>query len=93
MIHDKELGLITFKQSLRAKRMSVRILSNSLQVSLPRGYKEKDGLKFIDEIREKFLPIQCRSMMVGVRGVLRNLKTLRKTQKPKNDEIRESDLG
>ncbi len=32
-------------------------------------------------------------MMVGVRGVLRNLKTLRKTQKPKNDEIRESDLS
>ena len=58
MIHDKELGLITFKQSLRAKRMSVRILSNSLQVSLPRGYKEKDGLKFIDEIREKLLQRQ-----------------------------------
>ena len=58
MIQDKDLGEITFKQNLRAKRMSIRILSNSLLVSLPRGYGEKEGLKLIDEIREKLIKRQ-----------------------------------
>ena len=58
MIQDKDLGEITFKQNLRAKRMSIRILSNSLLVSLPRGYGEKEGLKFIDDIREKLIKRQ-----------------------------------
>ena len=58
MIQDKDLGQITFKQNLRARRMSVRILRNSLLVSLPKGYKEKDGLKFIDEVREKLIKRQ-----------------------------------
>ena len=58
MIQDKDLGLIIFKQHLRAKRMSIRILSDSLEVSLPRGFREKDGLKFIDEIREKLIKRQ-----------------------------------
>lgn len=58
MIQDKDLGNITFKQNLRARRMSVRILSDSLLVNLPGGYKEKDGLKFIEEIREKLVKRQ-----------------------------------
>ncbi len=58
MVQDKDLGLITFKENIRAKRMSVRIMSDSLLVNLPKGYKEKDGLKFIDEIREKLIKRQ-----------------------------------
>ena len=50
---DKELGTIIFKQNARARRMSIRILRDSLHVSLPYGFTEKDGLKFIEEVREK----------------------------------------
>ncbi|MBP1637750.1 MAG: hypothetical protein H6Q18_539 [Bacteroidetes bacterium] len=59
MTVDKDLGTITFSHNQRAKRLSVRILSDSLQVTLPKNQTEKDGLKFIDEIREKLIKKQA----------------------------------
>ena len=58
MITDKELGTISFRQSARAKRINVRILSDSLVVTLPVGSREKDAMKFIDEVREKLIKRQ-----------------------------------
>ncbi|MHB9054905.1 MAG: M48 family metallopeptidase [Paludibacteraceae bacterium] len=58
MIQDKEIGLITFNQNVRARRISIRILSDSLLVNLPRGYQEKDALKFIEGIRDKIIKRQ-----------------------------------
>ena len=58
MIQDKDLGKIEFKQNTRARRMSIRILSDSLLVNLPVGYSENDGLKFIEKIRLKLIKRQ-----------------------------------
>ena len=53
MITDNDLGTISFRQSTRAKRISVRIHADSLEVTLPAGSREKDALKFINEVRAK----------------------------------------
>ncbi len=55
---DKELGTIVFKRSKRAKRMNVKIFSERLEVSLPYGCSENDGMRFINSIREKLLKQQ-----------------------------------
>lgn len=49
---DKDLGTIVFKRSKRAKRMNIKIFSESLEVRLPHGFSENDGIKFINDIRE-----------------------------------------
>ena len=53
MITDNDFGTISFRQSTRAKRISVRIHADSLEVTLPAGSREKDALKFINEVRAK----------------------------------------
>ncbi|HNX87627.1 MAG TPA: M48 family metallopeptidase [Paludibacteraceae bacterium] len=58
MISDKDLGTITFRRSTRTTRISVRILSNSLVVTLPPGSSETDALKFIDSVRPKLIKKQ-----------------------------------
>ncbi|MFV0391721.1 MAG: M48 family metallopeptidase [Paludibacteraceae bacterium] len=62
MVVDKELGEIHFKQNLRAKRMNVRVQTGRLLVTLPPGFKESDGLRFIESIREKLVHRQAETM-------------------------------
>lgn len=57
-ISDTELGEIIFKRSIRAKRMNIKILSERLEVSLPKGFSEKDGMKFVNDVRPKLLKKQ-----------------------------------
>ncbi len=52
-IEDKEFGEIRFYRSVRAKRMNVRVYPDYLRVALPLGQSEKDGLKFIDDVRDR----------------------------------------
>lgn len=58
MITDNDFGTISFRQSTRAKRISVRIHADSLEVTLPAGSREKDALKFINEVRPKLIKRQ-----------------------------------
>ncbi len=54
-INDSQLGEIVFKRSLRARRLSIKILSGRLEVILPRGYSVKHGLEFLNSVREKLI--------------------------------------
>lgn len=60
MITDKELGNITFERSLKAKHMRINILSDGLKVVLPKGFAEKDGLRFIEKVRGKLVQRQSK---------------------------------
>ncbi len=55
---DKELGEIFFKRNLRSKRMSIKILSGRLEVNLPQGFTENEGMRFVNSVREKLLKRQ-----------------------------------
>lgn len=55
---DKDFGTIVFKRSKRAKRMNVKVFSERLEVSLPYGFSENDGMQFVNNIREKLLKKQ-----------------------------------
>ncbi|GHT18757.1 zinc protease [Bacteroidia bacterium] len=55
---DRELGEIFFLNKNNIKRLSVRILPNSLQVNLPHGISQKDALVFIEKNREKIFKKQ-----------------------------------
>lgn len=64
---DKELGTIIFSRSRRGKRMSVKIFPKRLEVSLPYDSSEKDGMQFVNSIREKLLN---RQKMASEKSVL-----------------------
>lgn len=55
---DKEFGEVFFKQNLRSKRMFVKILPEHLEVNLPRGFTEKNGLQFLFSEKDKILKKQ-----------------------------------
>lgn len=50
---DLKLGEIEFKHSSKARRINVRILENSLKVTLPQGVKIHEALDFIQSVSEK----------------------------------------
>ena len=52
---DTELGKIEFIQSERAKNINVRILKDSLRVTLPRRATETDAMCFINSVRERIV--------------------------------------
>ncbi|NLI72773.1 MAG: M48 family metallopeptidase [Bacteroidales bacterium] len=52
---DEVLGEILFKQNLRSKRMFVKILPGHLEVNLPHGFTEKNGLQFLFNEKDKIL--------------------------------------
>ncbi|MDR1652687.1 MAG: M48 family metallopeptidase [Prevotellaceae bacterium] len=57
MIHD-DFGEISFLKKNNIKYLSVRILPDSLQVNLPTGVSQEDGMIFIEKNREKILKKQ-----------------------------------
>lgn len=60
-IQDEELGEITFKRNLRSKRMSIKILAQSLEVNLPKGFTPREGLDFVNSVRSRLLKKQQRA--------------------------------
>jgi predicted metal-dependent hydrolase len=58
MLSDPELGTIEFVRNERSKHIRVRILSNSLKVTLPLDATENDAIKFINSIRPKLIQKQ-----------------------------------
>jgi predicted metal-dependent hydrolase len=52
---DPELGKIEFIQSERAKNINVRILKDSLRVTLPKRATETDAMRFINSVRERII--------------------------------------
>ena len=55
---DSELGEIVFRKNLRSRRMSIKILSDCLEVVLPIGFSEKDGMNFVESVRAKLISKQ-----------------------------------
>lgn len=55
MVTDVDLGTIEFVRSERAKFIRVRILSNSLRVSLPHNVTQEEAMKFIQSVRSKLI--------------------------------------
>jgi len=60
MLSDPELGTIEFVRNERSKHIRVRILSNSLKVTLPPRSTENDAIKFINSIRPKLIQKQSK---------------------------------
>jgi len=52
---DSDLGTIEFVRSARAKNINVRILKDSLRVSLPARATEEEAMRFINSVREKII--------------------------------------
>ncbi|VBB47282.1 conserved hypothetical protein [uncultured Paludibacter sp.] len=77
MIQDKELGNITFELSLKAKRMRAMILPDGIRVVLPKGFSEKDGIKFVESVRGKIrqrqAKIQHKSIVITEEKPLKTL--------------------
>ncbi len=91
MISDSELGNITFERSLKAKRLQAKILSDGIKVVLPKGFSEKDGMKFIESVRNKIrkrqTKIQHRSIFIDENNPLKTLTFLVKVQKSERKDI------
>ena len=58
MLQDTDLGTIEFVVNERAKHIRVRILPNSLRVTLPVRATQKEAMNFIDSIRQKLIAKQ-----------------------------------
>ena len=58
MLQDTDLGAIEFVVNERAKHIRVRILPNSLRVTLPVRATQKEAMNFIDSIRQKLIAKQ-----------------------------------
>ncbi|HHT23682.1 MAG TPA: M48 family metallopeptidase [Bacteroidales bacterium] len=50
---DKDFGTIVFKRSNRARRMNIKVFAERLEIILPYGFSEMDGMQFLNSIREK----------------------------------------
>ncbi|MFV0472481.1 MAG: M48 family metallopeptidase [Paludibacteraceae bacterium] len=91
MIIDKELGTIHFEQSLRAKRLSVRVLSDGIKVVLPQGVLTEDGMKFVESVRSKILTkqeeIQSKTIVISEENLLQTLTFRVNVRKAKRSNI------
>lgn len=58
MLTDADLGNIEFVRNERSKYIKVRILSQSLRVTLPLHASEQEALKFIDSVRSRLIAKQ-----------------------------------
>lgn len=91
MISDNELGNITFERSLRAKRLQAKILPDGIKVILPRGFSEKDGMKFVESVRSKIRQrqskIQHRSITINDENPLKTLTFMAQVQKTDRKDI------
>lgn len=58
MVTDPELGKIEFVHNERSKYIKVRILPQSLKVTLPLNATEQDAIRFIDSVRKKLIQKQ-----------------------------------
>lgn len=74
---DQELGTIIFKRNLRAKRLSIKIHSQRLEVNIPRGLTQTDGMKFVNSVRKKLIKKQLqaakKSIIITVNSPLETL--------------------
>lgn len=89
-LDDKELGRIVFKRNLHAKRLSIRIHSEKLEVNIPKGFSEKDGMKFVNSVRDKLLKkqnsAQQKSILITENSPLQTRTFLVQVKKtPRND--------
>lgn len=91
MISDSELGNITFERSLKAKRLQAKILSDGIKVVLPKGFSEKDGMKFIESVRNKIrkrqTKIQHHSISIDENNPLKTLTFTVYVQKSERKDI------
>lgn len=91
LLDDKELGTIVFRRNLRAKRLSVRIHPRKLEVNIPKGLSEKDGLKFVNSVREKLLKKQNlaekKSILITENAPLQTLTFLVQVKKTPRKDI------
>ncbi len=91
-IEDNEFGEIHFYRNMRAKRMNIRVYSDYLRVLLPPRLSEKDGLKFVNEIRENLrtsrskLP-EISPLHIDDEKPLQTYTFLVKTKKSERDNI------
>ncbi len=91
LIEDKDLGRVEFWRSKRARRIKIIIKPDYLRITLPPRATQKEGLAFLNEMREKVKKSQKKiaeqTLVVDENHPLQTLSFITKVQAADRDKV------